>query len=115
MNLQNKLDKSEVIQFLQKRKIFHGYELIDNLNCPKIRLNLAVPKMLLRSISQFTRKPMNNLEIQDAVNFCDSLQKNLIQGISHYAFKKFRDNNNLSFFGWAQYELLEYYIRCIKN
>jgi hypothetical protein len=114
MNLEKKLDKPELMRFLERREVYNGYELVDNCNCPIIRINPAVPSMLIRSISQFAGKAMSSIKIEDAVLFYYSIHK-ISDEINHPEAKKFRNKHGLSFFGVHQYMLLDYYLKKVAN
>ena len=109
-----KFDKNELMKFLQRREIFHGYELVDKLDSPTINLNPAVPSMLIRSVSQFAQKSIDCLELNDAILFYDAVHE-ISKSIGNSETKIFRNKYNLTFFGIHQYELLNYYLSQIKN
>jgi hypothetical protein len=112
MNLDKKIDKSEFMVFLKRRNIFHGFELVDNLDFPKAQFNPSVPNMLIRSISQFVRKDMKEIVIEDAVKLYKAVSES-ISSLDYRETAKFRNKNGLTFFGCSQYKLLDYYLRSV--
>lgn len=106
---ETKLDKNEFLTFLDKKELFSGFELVNKFGERRISMNPGVPAMLLRSISQFAGKSMENLITKDAFNM-HRVINNVFDGeIDYFKIKKFRKQHNLSFFGMSQYTLLDYY------
>jgi hypothetical protein len=114
MNLRKKLDKPELMRFLERREIYNGYELVDNNDCPTLQINPSVPSMLIRSISQFAGKARSEINIEDALLFYHAINK-ISKEVGHQEAKKFRNEHGLSFFGVWQYNLLDYYLKKAAN
>lgn len=114
-----KLNKQEFLRLLDKREIFHGFELVNKFGEKRTPFNLGVPALLIKSISQFFGKSIDNLLITDTVDLYAYINKSFPEireyrkvGRSlHSPLKRFARKNNLSFFGWGQYDLLEYYVK----
>ena len=76
--------------------------------------NPGLPQMLLKSLSQYSKKNQEELNVSDLFVMCKSLEKALYDSeIKGNVFKKFRNENKLSFFGINQYLLSEEYLNIL--
>lgn len=73
--------------------------------------NPGLPQMLLTSLSQYSRKDQNDLYISDLFVMYRSLE-NILDNpdIKGACFRKFRNENGLTFFGLNQYLLSKEYL-----
>jgi len=124
MNADTPLNKDRLIEFLGKAYFLDGnkkkkcYVFVDNnLNLNKLTFycNPGVPAMLLRSISQFTGKSMDELVIEDAVKMYNIINPSYKKDINYIKVRNFRKKENLSFFGTIQYDLLEHYLNQLRK
>ncbi|MEK6912359.1 MAG: hypothetical protein AABX26_00170 [Nanoarchaeota archaeon] len=105
------LTKDDLLKYCQKEEVMNGYILVNRGDKREISCQLGVPSMLIRSISQFERKPIEEITFDDALMMYRAINRDL-KSVSDLSLKKWRKNNNLSFFGTSQYGLLKY---CLKN
>jgi hypothetical protein len=78
--------------------------------------NPGLPQMLLTSLSHYSKKDQEKLNISDLLVMYKSLEDVLNnQEIGGDNFKKFRNENELSFFGLNQYLLSKEYLESIRK
>lgn len=107
------LTKDDLLKHCRKEKFFNGYILTSKDSKGEFYCNLGVPSMLIRSISQFGRKPMGEITFDDALTMYMAINRDL-EKVEDFYLKNWRKNNSLSFFGMSQYSLLEYYVKNAK-
>lgn len=86
--------------------------MMDAINYHMDVFNPGIPQMLLNSLSQYSEKKQEDLVLSDLVvmykSICSVLEDDSIKTNN---FKKFRKVNNLSFFGYKKFLIMDEYIQ----
>lgn len=99
-------------QICEDKFINSGRGLIDVISYHVSVFNPGIPQMLLTSLSQYSKKNKEELSVSDLAVMYKSLLNVLDdQSIKGNNFEKFRGANNMTFFGFKQFLIMEEFLK----
>lgn len=88
-------------------------DLVDYSNKHNCTSRLGIPQMLLTTLTQYLNKEQKDLLVYDLLILSNSIKNVFPEGAYYTYLRKFRKENELSFFGNSQYSFMEKYLESL--